>query len=131
MTEDLRTPGTGEAPDPAESVGAARAVPVQMFDSEYTIMSDKPRLVRLLAEAVNEEARRIREMNPAFNRGIFNWPVEAAFKMALDRYNAQKELAACRRELEKCRRELEILASKVESDAEKLARLIDAGLGAS
>jgi hypothetical protein len=129
MTENTRISGTDATSDPAESIGAARAVPVQMFDCEYTIMSDKPRLVKLLAEAVNDEARRIRETNPSFHRGIFNWPVEVAFKMALDRYNAQRELADCRRDLEKCRRDMEILAAKIENDAEKLARLIDAGLG--
>jgi hypothetical protein len=116
--------------DPAVSQGSAQPVPVTMFDFEYNIMSDKPRLVEILAAAVNQEAVRIKSASPAYNRGSFNWPVEVAFKMALDRYYAQRALVECRRELAECRRDLENIASKVESDAEKLADLIDAGLSA-
>lgn len=114
--------------DPAESEGAARAVPVAMFDYEYNIMSDKPRLVQILAGAIDEEARRIKAHNPTFNRGSFNWPVEVAFKMALDRYYARRDLMECRKELMECRKEMESLAAKVENGAEKLAGLIEAEL---
>jgi hypothetical protein len=118
-------------PDPAESVGEARAVPVRMFDYEYNIMSDKPRLVEILAATIDREARRLKSANASFNRGAFNWPVQVAFKLALDHYNAQKALNDCRQELAECRRELETLAAKVERDAEKLAELIEMGLDAS
>ncbi len=117
--------------DPAESTGQTRAVPVRMFDYEYNIMSDKPRLVEILASAVDGEARRLKAANASFNRGAFNWPVQVAFKLALDRYYAQRALDDCRRELEDCRRELETLAARVERDAEKLAELIENGLDRS
>lgn len=117
--------------DPAESVREARAVPVRMFDYEYNIMSDKPRLVEILAAAIDREARRLKSANASLGRGVFNWPVQVAFKLALDHYNAQKALSACRQELAECRRELETLTARVERDAEKLAELIELGLDAS
>ncbi|UQZ88683.1 hypothetical protein C4J81_05480 [Deltaproteobacteria bacterium Smac51] len=141
LTEEYkpRPAGWGETPpddevpeiDPAESIGQVQAVPVRMFDFEYNIMSDKPRLVEILAAAIDREAREIRAANGSFNRGTFNWPVQVAFKLALDHYNAQRALGECRQELDKCRRELETLTARVERDAEKLAGLIEAGLDSS
>jgi hypothetical protein len=114
--------------DPTESVGEARAVSVRMFDYDYNIMSDKPRLMEIVASTIDREARRLKSANAFFNRGIFNWPVQVAFKLALDNYHEQKALRDCRQELAECRLELENLTAQVERDAEKLAELIENGL---
>lgn len=102
--------------------GQGETVTVRMFDFDYEIKSDTPDVVRLLAADIDREAREIQAATPGLDRGQFNWPVQVAFKMALGRYSALKDLEACRAELE-------ALKERVESEAGRLARRLDEALG--
>ena len=100
------------------SFGEPRLVTVKMFDREYQIKTDQPQLVELLADEINREARKLRELNPAkMGPGHFDWPVQVAFSMALARFRSLEAYNT--------------LKAQVESDADKMAARIAASLGES
>ncbi|MDR1921978.1 MAG: hypothetical protein LBS31_09615 [Candidatus Adiutrix sp.] len=118
MTEEKNQSAADSQPGAAPPSGnAAKLVAVRMFDKIYEIKSDKPQLAEQLADDIDREARRLRELNPSLGPGHFDWPVQVAFQMALGRYNAQ--------------RVLNDLKARVENDSEKMAALIDAVIGDS
>lgn len=98
------------------SFGEPRLVTVTMFDREYQIKTDQPQLVELLADEINREARKLRDLNPAkMGPGHFDWPVQVAFNLALARFRSLEAYNT--------------LKAQVESDAEKMAGRIAATLG--
>lgn len=100
------------------SFGEPRMVTVKMFDREYQIKTDQPQLVELLADEINREAKKLRELNPAkMGPGHFDWPVQVAFSMALARFRSLEAYNT--------------LKAQVESGADKMAARIAASLGES
>ncbi|MGL4208255.1 MAG: hypothetical protein ACRCTY_02590 [Candidatus Adiutrix sp.] len=88
---DRETPKTLKDPLPSQASDAV-VVTVDMFGRTYEIKSDNPALVKLLAEKINCEAQRLKEMHPHMGPGYFDWPVQVAFQMALGLYNSKRDL---------------------------------------
>ena len=113
------TGGLGaDAEDQIDSIsfGEPRMITVKMFDREYQIKTDQPQLVELLADEINREARKLRELNPAkMGPGHFDWPVQVAFSLALARFRSLEAYNT--------------LKAQVETDAEKISARIAASLG--
>lgn len=119
MSDDMtyrNKPGPGDSSGgEAFTFGEPRMVTVRMFDREYHINSDQPQLVELLAAEINREARKLQESSPGkMGPGHFDWPVQVAFRMALDRFRTQEAYNT--------------LKAQIESEAEKMAERISASL---
>lgn len=130
MTYDSKT-GPGVKGGEAFTFGEPRMVTVRMFDREYHINSDQPQLVELLAAEINREARKLQESYPGkMGPGHFDWPVQVAFRMALDRFRTQEAYNTLKAQIESEAEKMaeRISASLDQAEAEKMARRIQAEL---
>ncbi len=114
MTDDFKQ--QSENSEGFQTYAEPQLVTVRLFEREYQIKSDQPQLVELLAAEINREAKKLREMQPnKMGPGHFDWPVQVAFHLALDRFRAQEAYNT--------------LKAQVEAEAEKIARRLNMGLG--
>lgn len=121
----------GKAGSAAFAFGEPRMVTVRMFEREYHINSDQPQLVELLASEINREARKLQEAYPGkMGPGHFDWPVQVAFHMALERFRTQETYNTLKAQIESEAEKMaeRISASLDQAEAEKMARRIQAEL---
>lgn len=117
--------------DAAFAFGEPRMVTVRMFEREYHINSDQPQLVELLAAEINREARKLQDAYPGkMGPGHFDWPVQVAFHMALERFRTQESYNTLKAQIESEAEKMaeRISASLDQAEAEKMARRIQAEL---